>query len=71
MDFSHLVKQLDLEIGHLETQLREKKIARGKLWSLLSQQEQLLLEAEGAPAPPPAKPPKPAGNTPAAPKTKT
>jgi hypothetical protein len=45
MDFTYLVKQLDTEIGHLTTQLREKTAARAKLFQVLSPQEKVLVEA--------------------------
>lgn len=50
MDIAYTVKQLDHEVAHLETQIREKRTLRDKLWSVLSVQEQVLFNA---PAPKP------------------
>lgn len=52
MDIFYIVKQLSHEIAHTEVQLAEKKAARDKLASLLSQQERTLLEQEAAAAAP-------------------
>ena len=55
MDFFYAVKQLSHEIGIMEIQIAEKKAARDKLASLLSQQERILLEQEATAAAAPKK----------------
>jgi len=45
MDIAYSVKQLDHEIKHLEARIHEKRTVRDKLWSVLTPQEQALLNA--------------------------
>jgi hypothetical protein len=62
MDVLHIARQLSHELTILEAHLIEKKAELEKIWPLLSERDQLILDSPHAPkpeTPPPIKPEKP------------